>query len=153
MSRHPLQVVIQRATGSRQLPTAARLRRWARLAFGDRNGEVTIRIVDEAESADLNSRYRQRGGATNVLSFPAEPLPDFVRTANVPLGDLVLCAPVIEREADEQGKALTAHWAHMVVHGSLHLLGYDHDRSGPAAEMESIERRLLESLGYPDPYR
>ncbi|HET6566237.1 MAG TPA: rRNA maturation RNase YbeY [Xanthomonadales bacterium] len=110
---------------------------------------ITIRIVDEAESAELNRQYRQKTGATNVLSFPAD-LPDEV---DLPLlGDLVICAPLVESEAGAQGKAVTAHWAHLVVHGTLHLLGYDHIEAAEAEEMESLEARLLQQLGFPDPY-
>jgi probable rRNA maturation factor len=133
------------------LPSAPSLRRFAEAALAGRreDGELSIRVVDAEEGQALNRDYRQRDYATNVLSFPAELPP------GVPLpllGDLVLCAPVIAREADEQGKPLKHHYAHMVVHGVLHLLGYDHLEDRDAERMEAIEREVLASLGVPDPY-
>ncbi len=126
------------------------LRRWAQIALGTQPGEVTLRVVGCRESAALNMLYRGRDRATNVLSFPMSPLPDGSRPIR---GDLVLCSPVIAREAHEQGKLASAHWAHMVVHGCLHLCGHDHDQAGQATVMETEERRILAKLGYPDPYR
>ena len=129
------------------------IRRWASAAVGaGRSGEITIRIVGEAESAELNERYRGRTGPTNVLSFPAEidgPLPD---GESLPLGDIVVCAPLVEREAAEQGKALEAHFAHLVVHGALHLVGYDHEDDADAEVMEGRERQVLAGFGFADPY-
>lgn len=142
-------MTVQYAVARRGVPAAASLRRWAEAALGSARGAVTLRIVDGAESARLNRRYRRRAGATNVLSFPAAPLPDGRRPL---LGDLVIAAPVVAREAAAQGKAPAAHWAHMVVHGCLHLLGYDHEHGAEAAAMEGRERRILRRLGYPDPY-
>ena len=144
-------VSVDNASHEPGVPGEAELGRWAAAALaGRRDGaELAIRIVDEAESARLNATYRHKQGATNVLSFPAE-LP-----AAVPLpllGDLVICAPVVTREAREQGKAPAAHWAHLVVHGCLHLLGYDHEQEAEAEEMESLEREILAGMGYPDPY-
>ncbi|EEQ12819.1 metalloprotease [Yersinia frederiksenii ATCC 33641] len=111
--------------------------------------EVTIRLVDEAESHELNLTYRGKDKSTNVLSFPFEAPPEI----ELPLlGDLIICRQVVEQEAVEQDKALLAHWAHMVVHGSLHLLGYDHIVDDEAEEMESIETEIMQNLGYPDPY-
>ncbi|EEQ20787.1 metalloprotease [Yersinia intermedia ATCC 29909] len=111
--------------------------------------EVTVRLVDEAESHELNLTYRGKDKPTNVLSFPFEAPPEI----ELPLlGDLIICRQVVEQEAIEQEKALLAHWAHMVVHGSLHLLGYDHIVDDEAEEMESIETEIMQSLGYPDPY-
>ncbi|MEL7044516.1 MAG: rRNA maturation RNase YbeY [Pseudomonadota bacterium] len=116
---------------------------------GTADAEISLRLVDEEEMRELNGRYRDRDYATNVLSFPAE-LPDVV---DLPLlGDIVICAPVVHREATEQGKARDAHWDHMLVHGVLHLLGYDHVEDGEAELMESLERRILASLGHADPY-
>jgi probable rRNA maturation factor len=155
MSRtHALAVAVQNVSGEPSVPSAVRLRKWARKAFSARaRGELTLRIVAAEESADLNSRYRGKQGPTNVLSFGAEPRPVRARTTELlPLGDLVICAPVVEREAREQGKALDAHWAHMVVHGALHLQGFDHETRKEATEMESRERALLADLGFPDPY-
>lgn len=121
--------------------------------------EVTVRLVDAEESARLNERYRHKPGPTNVLSFPFDapsdvPL-DALRLAagGMPLGDLVICVPVVAREADEQGKAPMVHWAHMVVHGTLHLLGFDHISEKDAARMEALEIEILDALGYPNPYR
>ena len=111
--------------------------------------EVTVRIVDEAESNELNLTYRGKDKPTNVLSFPFEAPPGL----ELPLlGDLVICRQVVEREAEEQGKPLMAHWAHMVVHGSLHLLGYDHIDDEEAEEMEQLERDIMQELGFADPY-
>ncbi len=113
------------------------------------NAEMTIRFVDEAESAGLNERFRHKKGSTNVLSFPAS----FPEEAGLPLlGDIVICAPVTEREALEQNKLIVAHYAHMVVHGVLHLLGYDHIEVGEAEEMEALEREILVRSGFSDPY-
>jgi len=108
-----------------------------------------VRIVDEAEITALNRQYRGKDGATNVLSFPFEAMAG-VETGQ--LGDVVICAPVVAAEAVTQGKSLQAHWAHIVMHGVLHLLGYDHHRDAEAQEMEALETRLLASLGFPDPY-
>ena len=111
--------------------------------------KMTVRIVDEAESHDLNLTYRGKDRPTNVLSFPFE-CPDEVELPL--LGDLVICRQVVEREAIEQEKPLMAHWAHMIVHGSLHLLGYDHIEDDEAEEMESLETEIMQGLGFADPY-
>jgi probable rRNA maturation factor len=136
------------------LPTEDQLTQWATAALLTRTEyeepELTIRIVDEAESQELNSEYRGKDKPTNVLSFP------FEAPAHVPiplLGDLIVCKQVVEREAIEQGKTLTAHWAHMIVHGCLHLLGYDHIEDKEAEEMEGIERIVMAELGFEDPYK
>jgi len=137
---------------SRAIPSEAQFRQWCALALRQRtaDSELTIRIVDEAEGQLLNNTYRQRDYPTNVLSFPADVPDDML---DIPLlGDLVVCAAVVEREAAEQGKPVDAHWAHMVIHGCLHLLGYDHIDDEEADEMESLERELLAELGHPDPY-
>jgi probable rRNA maturation factor len=145
-------VAVQNASGGAAVPERKDLARWARRALAaDARGELTVRIVGESESAELNSRYRGKRGATNVLSFGAEAPPEATGEL-LPLGDLVICAPVVEREAREQGKAPAAHWAHMVVHGALHLQGYDHETARDAAIMEARERALLAELGFPDPY-
>lgn len=112
--------------------------------------ELTIRIVDVAESAQLNQQYRHKTGATNVLSFPFE-APEEVEL-NL-LGDLVICTDIVHNEAEEQHKEELAHWAHMVVHGTLHLLGYDHITDAQANIMEAKEIKILSQLGYTDPYR
>ena len=133
-------------------PAATDLQRWCELALRQRSGdsELTIRLVDEEEGRELNRTWRQKDYATNVLSFPADVPDEFL---DIPLlGDLVICVPVVEREAAEQGKALDAHWAHLVTHGVVHLLGYDHQHEPHAETMEALEIRILAGLGYPDPY-
>jgi probable rRNA maturation factor len=148
-----LAVTVQDAAGAAGTPPARELRSWARYALGPAaRGELTLRIVDEAESAALNSRYRGKRGPTNVLSFGAGQLPAASGDELLPLGDVVICAAVVQREAREQGKAVRAHWAHMVVHGVLHLSGYDHQTDAEAAAMERRERDLLAALGFKDPY-
>lgn len=145
------EVDVQIACDEDDLPDPAELRAWARAAVGDlrRCSELTIRIVDEAESARLNSSYRNMDGATNVLSFPFAP----PAGVDLPLlGDIVICAPVVRREANEQSKSTNSHWAHMVVHGSLHLLGFNHERAREAQEMEALEMRILADLGFDNPY-
>lgn len=134
-------------------PAARRLADWARSAAGTRvrGRELAIRVVTPAESRRLNRRYRGTDRPTNVLSFPPG---DGARVPRpTPLGDLAICAGVVAREAREQRKPLAAHWAHMVVHGTLHLLGYDHQRAADAERMERRERTVLARLGFPDPYR
>jgi probable rRNA maturation factor len=111
--------------------------------------EVTIRLVDEEESQQLNHDYRSKDKPTNVLSFPFEAPPGMEIDL---LGDLIICRQVVEREAIEQEKPLMAHWAHMVVHGSLHLLGYDHIEDDEAEEMESLETEIMQGMGFEDPY-
>jgi len=138
---------------SASVPTLEQFRRWCELALRQRQGdsELTIRLADEPEARELNRTYRHKDYATNVLSFPSE-VPD--ELLDIPLlGDLVICPAVVEREAAEQGKSLEAHWAHLVIHGCLHLLGYDHIEDAEAEEMEALERELLAELGHPDPYR
>jgi probable rRNA maturation factor len=142
-----LEVVLRYRTRRPWAPGPASLRRWAGLAAGARAGEMGIRVVGSRESRLLNGRWRGRHRPTNVLSFPAAP-----DLRGRQLGDLVVCAPVIAREAREQGKALPAHWAHMIVHGTLHLLGFDHERAADARRMEGRERALLARLGIADPY-
>ncbi|MBN6080880.1 rRNA maturation RNase YbeY [Aggregatibacter actinomycetemcomitans] len=133
------------------LPTAAQIEQWATAAVQPQSDEVemTVRIVDEMESHALNLNYRGKDRPTNVLSFPFE-CPDEVELPL--LGDLVICRQVVEHEAQEQEKPLMAHWAHMVVHGSLHLLGYDHIEDDEAEEMESLETQIMIGLGFVDPY-
>jgi probable rRNA maturation factor len=142
---------IQRASGSKRLPTRARLAAFAEAALAGRRDRagLVVRLVDEPESQALNRQYRGIDKPTNVLSFPFE-APPKVRSRHI--GDLVICAPVVEREATEQGKPLEAHWAHMVVHGVLHLLGYDHGTDADAETMEALEIAILGRLGFPNPY-
>ena len=142
---------VQRVADAAAIPGDAALRRWARAALADVGGrhDLTIRIVDAAESAALNERYRHKHGPTNVLSFPFEAPPGM---SSALLGDLIVCAEVVLREAHEQGKSAPAHWAHMIVHGVLHLRGFDHLAAAEAAEMEALETEILARLGYPNPY-
>ena len=145
-----VEVDVQTASTCDSIPGLSCFQRWAEAALGDR-GEalLSIRLVDREESAELNQRFRSKPGPTNVLSFAAE-LP-----AEVPvplLGDIVICAPLVMEEAASQGKEIEAHWAHLVIHGILHLLGFDHQAKADAEEMEAREIFLLASLGYPDPY-
>lgn len=136
----------------RPAPKRAAIARWARAALtGVRRARLAIgvRIVNEPESAALNGRYRGKTGSTNVLAFPFQ-APRGIRSET--LGDLVICAPVVNREARAQGKAAQAHWAHMVVHGIMHLRGYDHRTRREAAIMERRETMILRNLGYADPY-
>lgn len=142
-------IAVQYATSRRGVPAATSLRRWAALALARTPGRVTVRVVGEEEGAKFNRRYRKRPRATNVLSFPAAALPDGSRPL---LGDLVITAPVVAREAAAQHKPARAHWAHLVIHGCLHLLGYDHETAAERRVMEARERKLLAGLGYPDPY-
>ena len=143
-----LQIACEQESG---LPTAEQIEQWATAAIQSQSNEVemTVRIVDEAESHALNLNYRGKDRPTNVLSFPFE-CPDEVELPL--LGDLVICRQVVEREAQEQDKPVMAHWAHMVVHGSLHLLGYDHIEDDEAEEMESLETQIMTGLGFADPY-
>jgi probable rRNA maturation factor len=149
-----LALTVQYAIGDRSgLPGRALLRRWA-LAALMQDAEVTLRFVDEDEGRQLNRTYRGKDYATNVLTFPYDPLHSPLATRHSPAlcGDLVLCAPVIAREAAEQGKPLEAHYAHLVVHGLLHLQGHDHEHDREAIAMEAVEGFILRRLGFPDPY-
>lgn len=147
-----LTLAVQYGTRRPWAPAVPSLRRWAAAALAGQAGRhaLAIRVVGGAEGRALNRRWRGRDHATNVLSFPAGsgPLP-----APAPLGDVVICAPVVAREARAQGKDLPAHWAHMTVHGVLHLLGHDHQRARQARAMESLEVAILAGLGFDDPYR
>jgi len=150
-------IEVQYEVPAQGLPTEQDFQAWVNhvLAKLEETFEVTIRIVDEAESQALNKEYRGKDNSTNVLSFPMEEdLPEEIAEEmdSVYLGDLVVCAAVVEREATEQNKALTAHWAHMIVHGCLHLLGYDHIEDDEAEEMESTEIRIMDELGFANPY-
>ncbi|MEF3194190.1 MAG: rRNA maturation RNase YbeY [Halothiobacillaceae bacterium] len=132
------------------LPDVTAFTRWVREALGERATGLTIRLASIGEMASLNQRYRGKDYATNVLSFPLE----FPLESGIPyIGDIVICPEVVEREAAEQGKPLDAHYAHLTVHGVLHLLGYDHETEEEAVEMETLETQILARLGYPDPYQ
>lgn len=140
-----LALAVQYAVDEARAPMRTRLRRWARAAL-ERDCAVTLRIVGAAEGRRLNREFRGRDYPTNVLTFVYGHDP-------VTMGDIALCAPVIAREAREQGKTPEAHWAHLVVHGMLHLQGYDHEKVREARRMEALEIRIVMELGYPDPYR
>lgn len=152
-----LYLAVQYASDARQLPTRQQLRRWIKAAL-QRDMRMTLRIVDGAEGRKLNKNYRRKDRATNVLTFvyddaqipPALPAPSETPMLS---GDVVICAPVVEREAREQGKDLLAHYAHMTIHALLHLQGYNHENDADAAAMEALETRLMLKLRYPDPYR
>ncbi len=146
-----VEVDVQYAFMADGLPSVSDIETWIGAVIRGRreNVQLTVRIVDEEEGTELNERWRRAHGPTTVLSFPSEGLeaiaPDL-------LGDVVICAPVVESEAREQGKSLTAHWTHMVIHGTLHLLGFDHVDEDHAREMELLEAQILQELGYADPY-
>ncbi|UTM57966.1 rRNA maturation RNase YbeY [Photobacterium sp. CCB-ST2H9] len=133
------------------MPAVADFQRWLEAAVTpfQADAEVTVRLVDEAESQTLNRDYRGKDKPTNVLSFPFEAPPGVELEL---LGDLIICRQVVEKEAEEQNKPLLAHWAHMVVHGSLHLLGYDHIEDDEAEEMEALETEIMQGLGFANPY-
>ena len=137
-------LTIQYASRAKDLPTRRQLRRWARAAL-ERDAEATLRIVGRTEGRKLNLDYRGRDYATNVLTFIYPDQPTLS-------GDIVLCAPVVRQEATAQRIALTAHYAHLVVHGMLHLQGYDHEHDREAKAMERLETEIVTRLGYPDPY-
>lgn len=148
-----LDLEVLRGAGEEPVPADEAFHAWVTAALQGREAALVISVVDAGEGRRLNHDYRGKDRPTNVLSFPAE-LPDEVRDAlpAPPLGDLVLCAPVVAREAAEQGKPVEHHWAHLVIHGVLHLLGHDHESELDAREMERLEVRLLADLGIPDPY-
>jgi probable rRNA maturation factor len=139
-------LTVQDASGAAGVPVRRTLLRWARAAV-QQPAEVTIRVVGTREGRRLNKAWRDQDHATNVMSF------EYGRVQGMLRGDVVLCAPVVAREAREQGKRLVAHYAHMVVHGLLHLQGHDHQTGAEAQRMEALERRILAHLGHADPYR
>ena len=144
MASPRLGLAVQYAVGARGLPSPAQFRRWARAAL-ERDARVTLRIVGRGEARALNRAFRGRDYPTNVLSFVMRERPRLE-------GDLALCAPVVKREAREQKKSAAAHYAHLVVHGVLHLQGWDHERDREARAMERRESRIVQRLGFPDPY-
>ena len=153
MTGRHLHVTVQNVAKLDGTPGKAQIARWVAAAAGpDARGEITVRIVDEAESADLNTRYRDRAGPTNVLAFGGDADLPAIDGELPPLGDLVVCAAVVLREAAEQRKPAAAHWCHIVIHGSLHLFGYDHGSELQAAVMETRERELLAGFKIADPY-
>lgn len=163
-----LQLDVQRAVGTQGVPSTKRLTLWAQAAYEVHHAahamhagkgrkravppvQVSLRVVGSAESRKLNRRWREQDHATNVLSFPAGEMPEVAGEA-ASLGDLVVCLPVVKREAREQRIALDAHWAHMMIHGVLHLLGYDHEDDRDAQVMEACEVAILERFGFTNPY-
>ena len=142
---------VQFAYQDENTPTASEIKAWVKSTLKEfrKNYELTVRIVDKNEATELNERWRNTRGPTNVLSFPCDD-----SSGQVPdlLGDIVICAPVVEKEAARQEKILNAHWAHMVVHGTLHLLGFDHIKKQDAKKMEAMEISILEKLGFNNPY-
>ena len=146
-------IYIQLATDKTLAPKKSLLRKWAKQALNKKieSAEVTIRIVDREEMTTLNSTYRQKQGPTNVLSFPFT-LPEEIEIDIPILGDIVVCAEVVNHEAQEQQKSQESHWAHMIIHGVFHLLGYDHETDNDAAVMESLEIETMQALGFANPY-
>jgi probable rRNA maturation factor len=150
ISPFKISLAVQYASGAQLMPTRAQLRRWIKVAL-QRDVIITLRIVGEPEGRELNNRYRGKDYATNVLTFAydgADP-----GNSESLSGDVVICAPVVEKEAREQRKDLLAHYAHLAIHAILHLQGYDHERAADAAEMESRETAIMLKLGYADPYQ
>jgi len=147
---------LQKISDHPDVPSFPQFEQWLGAALdGHReNAEISIRIVDEEESQSLNHQYRGKDKPTNVLSFPFE-IPEGIPPSemNHLLGDLVVCAPVVKREAEQQGKLIHHHWAHMVIHGVLHLLGFDHINDTEAEQMEQMERDMLSKLEISDPYK
>ena len=139
-----LAMAVQYASEAGDLPTAAQFRKWAKQALRT-DAEIALRVVDESEGRQLNHDYRGKDYATNVLTFPLAEEP-------LLMGDIVLCAPVVAREAEAQQKPLLAHYAHLTVHGVLHLQGYDHETDAEAEVMETLETEIITRMGYADPY-
>lgn len=150
-----LDVAVSYALPRKGLPAANSFRKWVAAALKGRirEADLAIRIVGTKEGRSLNRHYRDRDYATNVLSFPADLPEGLPKGVKLPLlGDLVICAPVVVREAREQKKPLNDHYAHLTVHGTLHLLGWDHEDEREAECMEQLEREILASMGIADPY-
>jgi probable rRNA maturation factor len=157
---HPVQVDVQVAVGVGDVPDVSVIQNWLEQVIAqvadetERTIEVSVKIVDEAEGRALNKQFRDKDGATNVLSFPLADAGLKQLAAEIPLalGDIVICGPVVAREASEQGKDSSDHWAHMLVHGALHLFGYVHETDQEAQEMELLEARILADGGVDNPY-
>lgn len=151
-----VRVDVQLASGHESVPAANDIAIWVNRAIdaarhqGER--EVSVRVVDATEMQQLNSEYRNQDKPTNVLSFPAGDLDGLPEETESPLGDIVVCATVVADEAEQQGKSVADHWAHMIVHGTLHLLGFDHENDSDAAEMEGLEIRIMTDHGIANPY-
>lgn len=146
-----IKITIQALTSNTFIPSRYFLQRWVNKALSKQVGTnaVNIRLVSKKESAALNSTYRHKNDPTNILSFPFEPPPG---VSSAFLGDLVICAPLVNQQAKQQAKTPLTHWAHLVIHGCLHLIGYDHVHDKDATKMETLEIQLLEDLGYENPY-
>ncbi|MDE0790370.1 MAG: rRNA maturation RNase YbeY [Woeseiaceae bacterium] len=151
------QVDVQIAVEDESVPESGDIILWVSRAFqaSGRGGEieVLVRVVDETEMQKLNGEFRDQGKPTNVLAFPAGPIDGLPDDAELPLGDIVICAGVVRREAEEQNKAVSDHWAHMLVHGTLHLLGFDHINDSDTAVMENLEIQIMINHGIANPYR
>ena len=150
-----LHIELQNKTQFQPLPTLSQLQRWINSAFQfihfspHSDSELTIRFIDKEESVELNKTYLHKNGPANVLSFPDESIPGFSSTS---FGDLAICAPLVDEEAKAQNKTLESHFAHLIIHGFLHLLGYDHIKEEESEEMEELEIKILFKLGYENPY-
>ena len=146
-----IKITLQALTSNTFIPSRYFLQRWVNKALSKQVGTnaVNIRLVSKKESAALNSTYRHKNGPTNILSFPFEPPPG---VSSAFLGDLVICALLVNQQAKQQAKTPLTHWAHLVIHGCLHLIGYDHVHDKDATKMETLEIKLLEELGYENPY-
>ena len=153
MNNLDLEVIIQNNSLSDYIPSIKKISSWLG-HIPDRmiDKYVTIRIVDELESKDINLRYRKIDRATNVLAFPSGNMALVEIEEALPLGDLVICAPLLEKEAISENKTLDSHWAHILIHGILHLIGYDHEQPLKADIMEDLESRFLLEIGFDDPY-
>ena len=157
---HPVQVDVQVAADLSNVPAKSDIQNWLEQVIAHvgadtaRDIEISVKIVDEAEGRELNKRFRQQDNATNVLSFPLADasIEDPQIDAPLALGDIVICGPIVAREASEQGKKSSDHWAHLLVHGALHLFGYDHETDQEAQEMETLEARILALGGVENPY-
>lgn len=148
-----INLIVENASSIEAIPSPEQFELWIHLATESQQavGEINLRIVDPQESQQLNCTYRGKDKPTNVLSFPFEPFPG-ITVESPMLGDLAICASVVQAEATSQHKDITAHWAHLCIHGVLHLLGFDHQVDTDAHAMESLEIKLLAQLGYPNPY-
>ena len=150
------QVDVQIAIEDLSVPASSDLALWVRRAIdaagGQRDGDVSVRVVDSTEMRQLNGEFREQDKTTNVLSFPAGDIDGLPMDAAIPLGDIVVCAAVVSDEAQQQGKTLDDHWAHMMVHGTLHLLGFDHENDEDAEAMEGLEIQVLTAHGIANPY-
>jgi len=144
-----MELTLQNVSNSGDVPAEDEITKWLLVALEQEDVKLTVRLVDEDEMSGLNNRYRHKHGPTNVLSFPFEDPPG---THSGILGDIVICAPVVRREANEQNKTQFSHWAHMVIHGAMHLQGYDHEDEQDAIKMEARETRAMIQLGFPAPY-